>query len=119
MNIVIAALSAPCQLNGVSRHGVNLVSALLSTNKITNIHYLSGCWQREMFESVLPRDDERLHTHWIELREANFHRLIWYLREFPEIARQLEADVVHLTYPAPISRGAFSCPTVVSLHERQ
>ena len=117
MNVVIATLSAPAQLNGVSRHGGNLVRALLSTGDVANVHFVCGEWQKEMFRCILPEEDPLLHVHWIELRDVNFHRLLWYLREMPEIAAQLEADVVHFTHPAPIVSGAYRCPTVLTLHD--
>src|SRR5579871_1393790 len=117
MNVLISALSAPSQLNGVSRHGANLVRALLSTSEVSTIHFLGGSWQRVMFDDVLPGDDSRLHKHWINLSDANFHRLLWYLRELPKIAGQLRANLVHLTYPVPISKESYPCPTVLSLHD--
>jgi glycosyltransferase involved in cell wall biosynthesis len=117
MNVVIAALSAPAQLNGVSRHGGNLVRALLSTGNITNVHFICGEWQKEMFRCILPTEDPRLHVHSIQLRDVNLHRLLWYFREMPEIAAQLEADIVHFTHPAPIENRAYLCPTVLTLHD--
>ncbi|WP_082661806.1 glycosyltransferase family 4 protein [Terracidiphilus gabretensis] len=117
MKIVIAALSAPAQLNGVSRHSVNLVRALLSTRTVTDLHFLAGEWQREMFQSALGEMDARLHTHWISLADANWSRLIWYYRELPLIAAQLGADLVHLSFPAPMASHAFHCPTILSLHD--
>ena len=117
MRIVIAALSAPSQLNGVSRHSMNLVRALLSTRAVTGIHFLAGEWQREMFRTLRGEMDARLHTHWISLPDANWSRLAWYYRELPLIASQFEADLVHLTFPAPIASHAFNCPTVLSLHD--
>jgi glycosyltransferase involved in cell wall biosynthesis len=117
MNVVIAALSAPTQLNGVSRHGGNLVRALLSTGGITNIHFICGEWQKEMFRCIMPSEDPRLHVHRIQLRDANLHRLLWYFREMPEIAAQLEADIVHFTHPAPIGNAMYHCPTVLTLHD--
>jgi glycosyltransferase involved in cell wall biosynthesis len=117
MNVVIAALSAPSQLNGVSRHAANLVRALLSTGNISNVHFICGEWQKEMFRCILPPEDARLHVHQIQLRDVNLHRLLWYFREMPEIAAQLEADIVHFTHPAPIGRGSYLCPTVLSLHD--
>jgi glycosyltransferase involved in cell wall biosynthesis len=117
MNVVIAALSAPAQLNGVSRHGGNLVRALLSTGHIANVHFVCGEWQRGMFQSILPEENTRLHVHRIQLRDVNLHRLLWYFREMPEIAAQLEADIVHFTHPAPIGRGSYLCPTVLTLHD--
>lgn len=117
MKVVIAALSAPAQQNGVSRHAINLVRALLCEQNITAVHLLAGTWQNEMFRSALSHTDERLHTHWFSLRGVNLSRLLWYMRELPLIARQFEADVIHLTFPAPISSRAVSCPIVLSLHD--
>lgn len=117
MNIVIAAMSAPTRMNGVSRHAANLARALLSTAAISEVHFVAGAWQKEMFRSGLGCSDPRLHTHWIPLREANFSRLFWYYRELPCIAAQLAADVVHFTFPAPIAPAAIPCPTVLSLHD--
>jgi glycosyltransferase involved in cell wall biosynthesis len=117
MNIVIAALSAPAQMNGVSRHAANLARALLSTKAISEIHFIAGAWQRQMYRNALGPCDPRLHTHWIPLRDANLSRLFWYFRELPCIAAQLEADVVHLTFPAPTASDAYPCATVLSLHD--
>ena len=117
MKIVIAALSAPAQLNGVSRHSVNLVRALLSTRKVSGVHFLAGEWQRQMFRGALGEVDARLHAHWIALPDENWSRLVWYYRELPLIAAQLEADLVHLTFPSPVASHAFHCSTVLTLHD--
>jgi glycosyltransferase involved in cell wall biosynthesis len=117
MNVVVAALSAPAHLNGVSRHAIGLVRALLSTRSVTNVHLLAGQWQKEMFQPDFIGMDTRFHAHWMPLRDANLSRLFWYFHELPYIAAQLEADIVHLTYPAPIDAHAFHCPTVLSLHD--
>jgi len=117
MNVVVAALSAPTQLNGVSRHAIGLVHALLSTRAVTNVHFLAGTWQRQMFQPALEGMDARFHAHWIPLRDANFSRLLWYLHELQPIAAQFGANVVHLTYPVPIPGHPFHCPAVLSLHD--
>jgi glycosyltransferase involved in cell wall biosynthesis len=117
MKIVIAALSAPVQLNGVSRHSVNLARALLSVRGVAGVHFLTGEWQKEMFRSALNEMDARLHVHWISLLDANWSRLAWYYRELPLIAAQLEADLVHLTFPAPVAPKTFHCSTVLTLHD--
>jgi glycosyltransferase involved in cell wall biosynthesis len=117
MNVVIAAMSAPTHMNGVSRHAANLVRALLSTKAISEIHFVAGAWQREMYRSALGACDPRLHTHWIQLRGSNVSRLSWYYRELPCVAAQLEADIVHLTFPAPMANDACPCATVLSLHD--
>jgi glycosyltransferase involved in cell wall biosynthesis len=117
MKVVVAALSAPAQQNGVSRHALNLVRALLCRQSVTTLHLLAGTWQGEMYRNALPHTDKRLHTHWVSLRDVNLSRLLWYLRELPFIARQFEADVVHLTFPAPIASKVVCCPIVLSLHD--
>ena len=117
MKIVIAALSAPAQFNGVSRHSVNLARALLSSRAVTGVHFLAGEWQKKMFLDAFGEVDARLHTHWISLPDANWSRLGWYYRELPLIAAQLEADLVHLSFPAPMAARAFHCPAVLTLHD--
>lgn len=117
MNVVIAAMSAPEHMNGVSRHAANLARALLTTTAISEVHFIAGAWQKEMFRSALGICDSRLHTHWIPLRDANLSRLFWYYRELPCIAAQLEADIVHFTFPGPIPPASYACPTVLSLHD--
>jgi glycosyltransferase involved in cell wall biosynthesis len=118
MKVVIAAVSAPTEMNGVSRHAANLVAALLlQTKSIGDVHFIAGAWQERMFRQVCENPDPRLHVHFVSLGDANFNRLGWYYRELPQIARQLEADVVHFGCPAPVRVGAFRCATVVSLHD--
>ena len=117
MKIVIAALSAPCSLNGVSRHAANLARGLLSLSDAPEVHFIAGEWQRDMFPPAIARADSRFHLHWIQIRRSNFGRIVWYYRDLPSIAAQLGADVVHLTCPAPVRAGAYTCPTVVSLHD--
>jgi glycosyltransferase involved in cell wall biosynthesis len=117
MKIVIAGLSAPTQLNGVSRHAANLVRGLLSLPNPPEIHLLAGAWQSVMFAQAIGSADARLHIHPIAIPHRNLARLYWYYRDLPRIAGRLAADVVHLSYTMPLDRRAFACPTVVSLHD--
>jgi glycosyltransferase involved in cell wall biosynthesis len=117
MKVVIAALSAPPHLNGVSRHAIGLARALLSSRAVTKVHFLAGAWQKAMFQVAFDSMDARFHPHWMPLQDANFSRLFWYFHELPHIASQLEADVVHLTFPAPIAAHAFRCPVALTLHD--
>jgi glycosyltransferase involved in cell wall biosynthesis len=81
------------------------------------VHFLAGQWQREMFPPAIARTSSQFHLHWIQIPRSNFARIGWYYRDLPSIAAQLEADVVHMTCPAPVQRQAYKCPTVVSLHD--
>ncbi len=119
MNVVIAALSAPAQLNGVSRHAANLARGLLCQREIANVHFIVGAWQKGMFPQSGARSDPRLHMHCIPLSGGNLSlsRLAWYALALPQIAAQLDADVLHLAYPAPLNLRAMRCPTIVTLHD--
>jgi glycosyltransferase involved in cell wall biosynthesis len=117
MRVIIVGLSAPTQLNGVSRHAANIVRGLLSLPDPPEIHFLAGEWQTAMFARAIGSNDPRLQIHSIPIRHTNFERIRWYYRDLPRLARQLAADVVHLSYTMPLDARAFSCPTVVSLHD--
>jgi glycosyltransferase involved in cell wall biosynthesis len=117
MRIVIAAVTAPAEMNGVSRHALNLAHALLQTGAVVDVHFIAGSWQKSMFRQIYDTSDTRMHPHFVSMGDANVNRLGWYYRELPQIARQLEADVVHFACPAPLQRAAFRCATVVSLHD--
>jgi hypothetical protein len=63
VRIVIAALSAPCSLDGVSRHAANLARGLLSLPDAPEVHFLAGSWQKEIFQSAIGRSNSRFHLH--------------------------------------------------------
>lgn len=117
MKVVVAALSAPQHLNGVSRHAANVVRGLLTRPEISEVHLLAGAWQQQTYADAIARHDARLHIHPVTSSRATVHRNHWYYSELPRIASQLDADVVHLAYPMPVSARGFPCPTVVSLHD--
>jgi glycosyltransferase involved in cell wall biosynthesis len=117
MKIVIAAVSSATQLSGVTRHAANLARCLLTRSEISAVHVVAAPWQHQLFCEAVSRTDAKLHIHSVPLGVGTLARNLWYYKDLPAIATQLEADVVHLAYPAPLHRGAFHCPTVVSLHD--
>lgn len=117
MKIVIAAVSSATGLSGVARHAANVARCLLTRPEISAVHVVGAPWQHQLFCDAVSRADERLHIHSVPLGAGTLARNLWYYKDLPAIATQLEADVVHLAYPAPLHRGAFRCPTVVSLHD--
>jgi glycosyltransferase involved in cell wall biosynthesis len=117
MRVLIAGLSAPTELNGVSRHAANLVRGLLSLPNAPEIEFLAGEWQSEMFARAIGAPNGNLRIHSISIPHRNLARIRWYYRELPRIARPLDVDVAHLSYTMPLDARAFPCPTVVSLHD--
>jgi glycosyltransferase involved in cell wall biosynthesis len=116
MKVVVAAVSAPEHLNGVSRHAANVVRGLLTRAEVSEVHLLAGAWQQNTYSEAVARHDARLHIHPVAIRRATIYRNFWYYSELPKVAAQLGADVVHLAYPMPLARH-FPCATVVSLHD--
>jgi len=116
MKVVVAAVSAPEHLNGVSRHAANVVRGLLTRTEVSEVHLLAGAWQRQTYAEAIARHDARLHIHPMAIRRATIYRNFWYYSELPKVAAQLGADVVHLAYPMPLAND-FPCATVASLHD--
>jgi glycosyltransferase involved in cell wall biosynthesis len=116
MKVVVAAVSAPEHLNGVSRHAANLVRGLLTRAEVSEVHLLAGAWQQQTYTEAIARHDTRLHIHPLAIRRATIYRNFWYYSELPKVAAQLGADVVHLAYPMPLANH-FPCATVASLHD--
>jgi len=117
MKIVIAAVSSNVSMSGVSRHAANLVRCLLSRSEITALHVLLAPWEHKHVAEAVARTDSRLRIHAVALQPGTINRNLWFYTELPAIARQLGADLVHISYPSPVNRKAFNCPTVVSLHD--
>jgi glycosyltransferase involved in cell wall biosynthesis len=117
LKIVIALTSSSGQLSGVQRHAINLARCLLTRQQITAVHLIAAPWQQEFVYDAAPRNDARLHLHTAPIRNNSLSRNAWYYLALPRIASHLQADLVHLGYPTPLRKGAYHCPTVVTLHD--
>jgi glycosyltransferase involved in cell wall biosynthesis len=117
VKIAIALTSSSGQLSGVQRHAINLARCLLTLEQITAVHLIAAPWQMEFVHDAALRDDARLHLHAAAVRNTSVSRNAWYYADLPRIASRLQADVVHLAYPAPLHNRAYRCPTVVTLHD--
>jgi glycosyltransferase involved in cell wall biosynthesis len=117
MRIVIAVVSSTSQLSGVTRHAANMARCLLTRSDVSAVHMLVAQWQYDCLSKALPRDDARLHLHFVSIGTSAISRNLWYYSKLPALAAQLEADVVHLSYPVPLKGRAFQCRTIVSLHD--
>lgn len=116
LHIAVAAVGATADLSGVSRHAVNLVRCLLSLTDVGLVTLLIAPWQREAFAAMLP-DTLRLHLQVVAVGRGPLARNLWYFRQLPRLVEALAADILHLTFPAPIRANSFACPTVVTLHD--
>ncbi len=117
MKALIALASSSGQLSGVPRHAINLAHSLLTRSEITEVHLVAAPWQQGFVQDASPRGDARLHFHAAAIGNRALSRNIWFYAQLPRLAAELGADIVHLAYPVPVQRGAFHCPTVVTLHD--
>jgi len=117
MKVLIAAASSSPELSGVPRHGFNVARCLLARPEVTGVELVVAPWQRELVTKSGLEPSARLRVHLAEMTASTLSRNLWYYRELPALAARLDVDLVHLSYPVPVRAGAFSCPTVVTLHD--
>jgi glycosyltransferase involved in cell wall biosynthesis len=117
MKLVLVSVSANTQLSGVSRHVANLARCLLAHSDVETIHLIAAPWERTLLRDAIAQEDPRLHIHSVYVGSGSLARNLWFWADLPSIADQLQAEVVHLGYPAPLHRRKFPCPTVVSVHD--
>ncbi|HEX5234706.1 MAG TPA: glycosyltransferase family 1 protein [Silvibacterium sp.] len=117
MKILIAAASYASNVSGIQRHACNVVRCLLQQQDVSFVHLVIAPWQRKLVQAAGVKPDARLSTHVAEMVPSSLSRNFWHYRRLPELAARLKADLVHLTYPVPVNAAAFTCPTVVTLHD--
>lgn len=117
MHVVIAVLHRPVQPTGVCRHAANLASCLAERPEITRVTLLTGAWQRDYFETSFGLISPKIAIHGIAIENRVVARNAWYLFGLPRLARRLRADIVHLSFPLPVLRPAFTCPVVATVHD--
>jgi len=116
MKVVLALASSSGQISGVQRHALNLASCLLTRSEITEVHAVAAPWQQSLLEEA-GLSDPRFHRHAADIGNSAIGRNFWFYAGLPSLAARLNADIVHLAYPAPLHRRAFACPVVATLHD--
>jgi glycosyltransferase involved in cell wall biosynthesis len=117
MKVLVAAVSSVETISGVQRHALNIVRSLLLLPEISELHFVVAPWQGGLAHFDAFHSDPRFHVRVAEMKRGSLSRNLWYWRGLPHLAAELEVDIVHLTYPMPLNSRAFSCPTVVTLHD--
>lgn len=117
MKVLVAAASYASNISGIQRHACNVVRCLLQQQDVYFVHLVIAPWQRKLVQAAGIKPDVRLSTHIAEMAPGSLSRNFWHYRRLPELAARFKVDLVHLTYPVPVNAAAFSCPTVVTLHD--
>lgn len=115
MKILIAAASFAPNISGLQRHALNLARCLTLQSEVTELHFIIAPWQQSFMRAV--GTSPQLAIHVATLERDSLSRNAWYYYELPKLATSLHAELVHLTFPAPINARAFGCPTVATLHD--
>lgn len=117
MRILIALASFASNMSGLQRHALNVARCLLPQPEISSIHLVIAPWQRNLLRDAGFLQNTRLTSHIADMRRSPLSRNLWYYRRLPELASEIHADLVHLSYPMPVNAAAFRCPTMVTLHD--
>jgi glycosyltransferase involved in cell wall biosynthesis len=117
MRLLLVAVSAHAQMSGTVRHAANLARCLLLHSDIEALHVVAAPWQRQVLREGIAVEDPRLHLHCVHLESHRLALNLWYYFDLPAIACQLQADVVHLSFSAPLRRKTFPCPLIVTVHD--
>jgi glycosyltransferase involved in cell wall biosynthesis len=117
MKVLVAAVSFSSNISGVERHALNLVRCLLLQPEISALHLIVAPWQHQMLQGAQSHLDPRITTHVADVQRSSRGRNLWYYRRLPDLAARLRADLVHFSFPMPCNGPAFSCPTIVTLHD--
>ncbi|HEX5283625.1 MAG TPA: glycosyltransferase family 1 protein [Bryocella sp.] len=117
MKILVTAISFSSKISGIQRHAFNLVRCLLAHPEISAVHLVIAPWQQEMTQSAGLTRDTRLYIHVAHLKPGSISRNLWHYRDLPKLAKHLQPDLIHLTYPIPIDAASLACPIVLTLHD--
>jgi glycosyltransferase involved in cell wall biosynthesis len=117
MNVLIAAASFSSQLSGVQRHAFNLSRSLLAHPEVSQVNLVVAPWQQAMVKQSGLESHRKFTLHVAGMGRGSVERNLWHYRHLPALAAKLKTDVVHLSYPVPLNAAAYSCPTVVTLHD--
>lgn len=117
MHVLISALHRPCRPTGVCRHAANLARCLADRAEITQVTIAIGTWQHDYFTTVFDLRSPKISVTCIDIPNASISRNRWFLWELPKLARQLRADLVHLSFPLPFDRRRFPCPVISTIHD--
>lgn len=117
MRVLISGLWAAEQPSGICRTVVNLIRCLNLVDRSIEVTLALGDWQRSYFDDALGLGELKAEVAEVAIPNRSYSRNSWYARELPRLARRLSADLVHLSFPAPVIRREFNCPVITTLHD--
>jgi len=117
VNVLLTAAQFSSNISGVQRHAFNVVRCLLKQQQVSSVHFVIAPWQRELVRNAGLHSEDRVTLHVADMDRSPLSRNLWYYRHLPNLAAQIQPDVIHLSYPVPVDSSAISRPTVLTLHD--
>jgi glycosyltransferase involved in cell wall biosynthesis len=117
MHILISALHRPSKPTGVCRHAANLAQCLADSDEVTKVTLIVGAWQRDYFEKSFTLSSQKIRLVDVNIKNSSLSRNIWFLFGLPKLAKSLNAELVHLSFPIPFINFLFSSPVVSTIHD--
>lgn len=117
MNLLVTAMSSATGPSGICRHACNIVRCAAEMKGILKITLVVGKWQKAYFITLLKEQNAKLLIVSVDIPNGAFARNVWYLKCLPNLAKDLDIDIVHLSFPVPIRRSLIQRPVIASLHD--
>lgn len=117
MHIIIVALHRPVEPTGVCRHAANLARCLAQIDEVTQITLLTGAWQQHYFKEIFLSIPKKIQVLGIDIKNTSLSRNLWFLFSLPKLVKEMQPDLVHLSFPLPFIRSLFPCPVVSTIHD--
>jgi glycosyltransferase involved in cell wall biosynthesis len=116
MKILIVALSRFTSPTGICRHAANLAASLSEQQQIEQVTLVSGVWQ-SYYRDLIGSEPRKLTLFPLDLKNSSLSRNRWFLFGLPVLAKSLDTDIVHLSFPVPVRGQQGVYKTVATLHD--
>ncbi|MBE9191345.1 glycosyltransferase family 4 protein [Gloeocapsopsis crepidinum LEGE 06123] len=117
MHILIAALHRPSNPTGICRYAVNLAQCLAEIEEVNQVTLVVGNWQKHYFETAFYLKSPKIILSIVDIKNSSLSRNLWFLFGLPKLAKELNPDIIHLSFPIPFLRSRFLCPVVATIHD--
>jgi glycosyltransferase involved in cell wall biosynthesis len=115
MRVLISALNRFSNKTGICRNAANQALALASLEEVTEVGLIIGYWQTASFASLFGLPKFAFIT--AGCRNTSLARNRWFLTGLPKAVSRYQPDLVHLSFPLPFRRSAFSVPVIATVHD--
>jgi glycosyltransferase involved in cell wall biosynthesis len=117
MDILIPVLHRPNKPTGVCRHAANLAQCLSEMDEIAKVNLIVGEWQAHYFEKTFKLSNPKINLLSVSIKNTSLSRNQWFLFGLPKLARRLQPNLIHLSFPFPFFRQFFDAPVVSTIHD--